>query len=150
MTEGQQSESDHTLQSGIDELGVYAWVCVDPFVFPQVAVLKTAYWFTDRFYLYLSRTADGRLRIELRQKTAGDTEELVSACREFCNSLLDQTVRQQVLHETATVREALIRKAFFDVQNPEAAVAAQANEAHVPQKHQSYQDDPLGIARRHQ
>lgn len=148
MGEGLKSESDSALQCGTDELGVYAWICVDPSIFPQIAVLKTAYWFTERFYLYLSRSSDARLRVEIRHKTSGTTDELASACREFCNSLLDQVVRLRVLQETSTVRDSLIRKAFFDVQDPAAAVAAQANESYVPREHQSYHDDPLRIGHR--
>ena len=145
MSDAQRTESDGALQCGADELGVYAWISVDPSVFSQIAVLKTAYWFSERFYLYLTRTADGRLRVELRHKTSGTTDELESACREFCNSLLDQEVRQHVLHETSAVRDSLIRKAFFDVRNPEAALKARANEGYVPREDQSYRDDPLGI-----
>jgi His-Xaa-Ser system protein HxsD len=139
-------EVEGALQTGTDELGVYAWIRVDPSVFSQIAVLKAAYWLSERFYLYLARTTDGALLVELRHKTSsGTSEELTSACREFCNSVLDQEVRQHVLHETSAVRDALIRKAFFDVQSPEAALKAQANEGYVPQEHQSFRDDPLGI-----
>jgi len=141
----QRPEIEGALECGTDELGVYAWIRVDPSVFSQIAVLKTAYWFSERFYLYLARTADGHLLVELRHKTSGALEELASACREFCNSILDQEVRQHVLHETSAVRDALIRKAFFDVQSPEAALKAQANEGYVPQERQSFRDDPLGI-----
>jgi len=144
------SEHDGGLQYGTDSLGVYAWLCVDPVVFPQIAILKTAYWCTDRYYAYLARTADGKIRVELRHKTAGTADELTTACREFCNHLLDQTVRHAVLQETAAVRDALVRKAFFDVQDPTAAEAAQANECYVPRPQDSYQADPLGIAKRRQ
>ncbi len=139
-------EVEGAFQTGTDELGVYAWIRVDPSVFSQIAVLKTAYWFSERFYLYLARTTDGALLVELRHKISPSTSnELTSACREFCNSVIDHEVRQQVLYETSAVRDSLIRKAFFDVQSPDAALKAQGNEAHVPQNHQSYRDDPRGI-----
>ncbi len=142
--------ADTALQSGTDELGVYAWVSVDPSLFSQTVVFKTAYWFSERFYLYLSKAPDGRLLVELRHKTTGTAEELTVACREFCNSLLDHAVRQQVLQETSATRDALIRKAFFDVRSPDAARQVQANEGSVPREGQSYREDPLGIGMRPQ
>jgi His-Xaa-Ser system protein HxsD len=141
-------ESGVALQFGTDDLGVYARVCIDPSVFSQVSVLKTAYWFSDRFYLYLTRTTDGRFLVEFRQKNVDTTEDLTAACREFCTGLIDYAVRQHVLTETSAVRDALIRKAFFDVQNADADRMAQANESFVPKEGQSYRDDPLKIGQR--
>ena len=148
MPDTPNSERGAALQFGTDELGVYARVCIDPSVFSQVSVLKTAYWFSDRFYLYLARTTDERLLVEFRQKNLGTPEDLTSACREFCTSLVDHAVRQHVLTETSAVRDALIRKAFFDVQSPDASLKAQANERFVPRENQSYRDDPLSIGQR--
>ncbi len=148
MGDAQSSESEKGLGWGTDGLGVYAHVRVDPAIYNELAVLKTAYWFTDRFYVYLSKQADSTILIELRPKTTGSEQDLVSACREFCNSLLDHSVRQQVIRETSAVRDSLIRKAFFEGSNPEAALKARGNESYVPGDGQTYRDDPLAIRQR--
>jgi His-Xaa-Ser system protein HxsD len=141
----QTSGTHDALRWATDELGVYACVSVDPAVYTKVAILKTAYWFTDKFYVYLSNGADGRILVELRSKVTGTKEELLSACREFCNSVLDHSVRQHVIRETSGVRDSLVRKAFFEARSPEAAVKANGNEAFVPREGQGYRDDPLGL-----
>ena len=95
-----------------DLLGDSAVVTIDPTVYSETAIFKTAYWFTDRFYLYLDRTAAGAVRVELRSKE-GLSADLVQSCSEFCNSLIDFQVRELVSRETAGIREALVKHAFL-------------------------------------
>lgn len=98
----------------IDELGRFAELTIHDSVYDRVAVYKTAYWFTDRHYVFL-RPHDKGLVVELRLKrpmaTPGD---VAAVAGDFANRLLDQQVRQQVLAETAEVRDGLIQKAFFE------------------------------------
>src|SRR5471030_1729315 len=97
--------SASAFESGSDSLGVYVRVSVDPKVFSETAILKTAYWFTDQYYLYLSNNrATELLDVEFRLKQGDDIAKLKVACGEFCNAMLDQAVRQRVLDETAPVR----------------------------------------------
>jgi His-Xaa-Ser system protein HxsD len=103
------------IATAFDDLGAAATLAVDLGVYTLEAVLKTAYWHTDRFFLYLHRDdcAPQRVLVEMRGKDgAPGRDVLVAACGEFANALLDQTVRQRVLAETRDVRDALLRKAF--------------------------------------
>lgn len=128
---------------GSDDLGVFAQVSVDPAVFSEAAILKTAYWFTDHYYLFLAKnTGTGLLDVEFRLKQGDDKEKLKAACGEFWNALLDQEVRQKVLSETTAVRDALIKKAFFEARLAVPA-SVTSNESRQPAVGQSYIDDPV-------
>lgn len=100
-----------------DQLGAFASITVDPAVYETETIFRTAYWFTDRYFVFLSRTSDNQTRVELRAKE-GTGADLERACADFCNSLIDFRVRQIVATETAGVREALVTKAFSETASP--------------------------------
>jgi His-Xaa-Ser system protein HxsD len=133
---------------GEDVLGAFVQVDVDTAVYSETAVLKTAYWFTDSHYLFLSRLPGGTvLTVELRQKQATSLADLQAACGEFANRLLDAEVRQRVLAETSTVRDTLIRKAFFEAKAP-LPKGVLSDESRIAQPGQTEQGDPVGATRR--
>lgn len=136
------------VRSGEDGLGVFVQVDVDTAVYSETAVLKTAYWFTDSHYLFLSRLPGGTvLTVELRQKQGTSLVELQAACGEFANRLLDAEVRQRVLAETSNVRDTLIRKAFFEAKAP-LPKGVLSDESRNAQPGQTEHGDPVGAARR--
>jgi His-Xaa-Ser system protein HxsD len=105
------------VEYSLDDLGGYATISVDTRVFSEAAILKTAYWLTDQYYLYLFRDnahPESKLIVELRLKKQGDHNSLENACRVFSNQLLDQEVRQVVQAETSGLRDSLVQKAFFE------------------------------------
>lgn len=107
-----------TVKCSLDNLGGYASICVDTRVFCDTAILKTAYWLTDKFYLYLSMGQEEPyflyVEIRLKEKHPNSKEMLEDVCREFNNLLVDQEVRQKILAETSTIRDTLVQKAFFE------------------------------------
>ena len=106
-------------RAGADELGVFASTSVDPKVFSYTAIFKTAYWFTDQYYVYFSEDRNtGLLNVELRLKQGDDAERLKAACGEFWNKLLDYQVRETVLAQTSSIRDTLVKKAFFEAKAP--------------------------------
>jgi His-Xaa-Ser system protein HxsD len=105
-------------RAGSDELGVFALASVDPHVFPNTVLFKTAYWFTDHYYLRLAREPSGNIAVEFRPKQGDDIEALKAACGEFGNKLLDYVVREKVLAQTSVVRDTLVKKAFFEAKAP--------------------------------
>ena len=107
------------IEYSLDDLGACAVICIDTRVFSETAIMKSAYWLTDDYYLYLSRDkADpaSKLLVELRLKEpSADSQKLLEvACRRFGNNLIDQEVRQTVQVETAKLRDTLVQKAFFE------------------------------------
>lgn len=96
-----------------DRLGNQASITVDPKIYSIDVIFRTAYWFTDRFYVFLDRNSDDQIVIEVRTKDAS-AANLQDACAEFCNSLIDFRVREMVGKEMAPIREALVTKAFLE------------------------------------
>jgi His-Xaa-Ser system protein HxsD len=125
-----------------DGLGLFARVSVDPCIYSETAILKTAYWFTDYYYLFLMKNhGTGLIDLEIRLKTGEDIDALKSACGQFWNRLLDQEVRQRVIEETSCVRDTLIKKAFFEAHAvlPDRCIS---DESQVPKPGQSNLEGP--------
>ena len=96
-----------------DVLGDAGIVVVDASLYSETVVFKAAYWFTERFFVFLERTPTGAIRIELRNKP-GEDVDLALACSDFCNTLIDFRVREIVNKETSGIREALVKRAFLE------------------------------------
>lgn len=98
-----------------DEFGGYRRIVFDTSLYPMPVVLKTLYWFTDRYYIQLSWEDENRsqLLITFRNKNIEEdvSEEVVG---EFCNALIDQSVRYIVQKETQTVRDIIVKRAFSE------------------------------------
>jgi len=94
--------SSDSLKWEADALGAFATFLIDTAVYNKITIFKTAYWYTNHCYVFLSKPDDltETVRIEIRPKKEIGGEELIVLCREFCNSLVDQQVRQYVIAET--------------------------------------------------
>ena len=142
------SGDNQALVSEQDELGTLARVQIDSSIYCLVAIFKTAYWFTDKFYVFLARGSEPDfITVELRPKEDNPDFDLERSCREFCNSLVDQQVRQDVIQETGEVRDTLLRKAFGEGQkhaNPDLLVEDNSN---IPTSDMHYPDDPLKVGK---
>ncbi len=132
-----------------DPLGQYVSICIDTTVYGRVAVFKTVYWFTDQYYVLLQKAEpeSNDLRVELRLKSEADSDILEQAGGEFLNRLLDQQVRQDVLIETANIRDYLVKKAFFEGTMHSDPDHLLSDESHISTADQSASDDPLKIGR---
>ena len=91
---------------------------IDEGIYTKEAVLRTAYWFIDRCYLFIRRQGPGRLSVQIKVKPATlehpAPESLEIVAGEFTNSLLEYQLRHEVESQTGRIRELLIAKAFSD------------------------------------
>src|SRR5882724_9352319 len=87
-------------------------------VYSRDAVLRTAYWFTDRCYLYIARHGFDVLRVHFKPKGSKKpnavAETLEDIAGEFLNSLLDHQLRRDIESQTGQIRELLVAKAFAE------------------------------------
>lgn len=84
-------------------------------IYPKIAVIKSAYAFTDRAYVHLDAEGDYYL-VNLKPK---EKQDPVSE-DEFINEMLCQSVRHEVLNQTRSLRELLFaRAAASSYINPE-------------------------------
>lgn len=83
---------------------------VDVRIYSLRAILKTAYWFTERAFLHLQFRAEHLVEIRLRAKSAtADPDEIVG---DFLNDLIDQRLRELVGAETEKSRDLIIAHAL--------------------------------------
>jgi len=98
--------------SGIDvaKEGTMRVVTIDTRAYGLNAVLKTAYWFTDRAFLHLQYGSGHEIELRLRPKrsdTDGD-----SLAGDFMNELLEQQLRDAVAAETEGMRDLIFAHAL--------------------------------------
>ncbi len=76
-------------------------------LYPKIALLKSAYSFTNRAYVHLD-CDDGFYYVDLTPKPGCPiiTEE------EFSNEMLSQSVRHEIYTQTKTLRELLVARAM--------------------------------------
>jgi His-Xaa-Ser system protein HxsD len=92
-------------------------------VYSVEAVLRTAYWFTDRAYIFISKPTEQTLRLHLKTKPPtlecphqGTIKEVAG---EFSNALLDNQLRESIEQRTGKIRELLVMKAVAEAAVPE-------------------------------
>ena len=84
---------------------------VDESIYHRKTVLRACYWFTERCYLFVTRTTPGVLDVHIRAKSGEHAETVASVAGEFANALLDYELRRQIDEETGKIRELLVAKA---------------------------------------
>lgn len=77
-------------------------------LYPKEAVMKAAYHFIDRCYLYVDMRGNDYV-IEI---TAKKDQDISNVENEFENELLAQAVRFQVYNQTHVLREVLMARAM--------------------------------------
>ena len=134
------------IRANSDELGTFALLEVDTSIYSQVAILRTAYWFTENFFLFLSPgPSEGTVYIELRSKGNPNDISLEKSLWEFCNSLLDHQVRQDVIQETGGIRDVIIRKAFSEGHKHADPNNLDSDESNIPTEEHDFKNDQLDV-----
>ncbi|QQR80749.1 MAG: His-Xaa-Ser system protein HxsD [Deltaproteobacteria bacterium] len=89
-------------------------ISLDESVYGLSVILKTSYSFTDKCYLLISSVGP-KLVVRIAPLEDSDEKKLdfKQVAKEFCNQLLEQKMREQVLTETGTIRETIITRAFL-------------------------------------
>jgi His-Xaa-Ser system protein HxsD len=105
---------------------------VDASIYSQDAVLRAAYKFTDRCYVFIEHP--GNFVVALTPKDTLASRALIG---EFCNELLDQQVRESLSREFGDLRTLIVAQAF-----------AEGNLLDKERDEGNYQADPLGIGKR--
>lgn len=85
---------------------------VDETLYPLDAIYGASYLFIDRYYVFLERAEDKKVRIRMRVKKEVSEDVLVALIGEFANELLNQVLRFKVSESTAQIREYTMARAF--------------------------------------
>ena len=81
-------------------------------IYGRDALLRTCYWFTDRCYVFITRTP-GTFNVHLRAKP-DSPNSLDAITGEFQNALLDYQLRHDIDQQTGKIRELLVAKAVAE------------------------------------
>ena len=99
-----------------DSLGKFLKVKLDINLYPIASIMRSTYWFTDKYFLFLSweDLEHKKLNIFFRGKEALSDQTLLAVAGEFLNSVLDQTIRAQIEEETKTIKSVIVKRAFAE------------------------------------
>lgn len=94
---------------------------VDLEVYGLAALLKVAAKFTDRCFVHLQRRGEQIVEVRFRSKSQLPLDSIAG---EFCNEILDQSLREIVARESEPVRNLVLAYALSRVglANPESGV----------------------------
>jgi His-Xaa-Ser system protein HxsD len=84
---------------------------LDSSLYPDEAVFRSCYAFTDRCYMFLQR--DGNvLKVRFRQRR--QSAELDVIVGQFGNELINNRIRYSLARETRPIRELIVAQAFAE------------------------------------
>lgn len=86
---------------------------VDSTLYELDAILRACYKYTDRCYLFLTRDpgTEGLVNIFFMSKRQSDLSEVMG---DFCNELVDQSLRLALSQEFGPIRELVVAQAFSE------------------------------------
>lgn len=88
------------------------YLTLDTVLYPEAAIFRTCYLYTDRTYIYMRTERANELIIEFRAKRG--KEDLASVVGEFGNELINQRIRLELSSETQQIREMIVAQAFSE------------------------------------
>jgi His-Xaa-Ser system protein HxsD len=97
-----------------------AIVEIDESIYEAPAVLRAAYWMTDRAYVLIQRPEPGKLVVRVRAKRTQPSlkspkvDDPLELAGELANALLDHQLREEVARRTAGVRQLILERALAD------------------------------------
>lgn len=85
---------------------------IDTSLYPDEAVFRACYAFTDRCYLFLQREPEHTLKVYFRRRRQSADLELIVG--DFGNELVSQRIRHSLARETRPIRELIVSQAFAE------------------------------------
>jgi His-Xaa-Ser system protein HxsD len=83
---------------------------IDLGIYHESALMKVVYRFTDRCFVHLQHRSDKI--VEVRFQSKNPQEPLDHIAGDFCNELLDQTLREIIGRESEPVRNLVLAHAL--------------------------------------
>ena len=90
---------------------------VDKNIYQHEAILSATYKFTDNCYIHIDSLDSNYYGAYFTQKHPAD--DLTFQVNAFCNELIDQQIRLNLNNQNRSVKELIIKKAFFSFQDHE-------------------------------
>lgn len=88
---------------------------VEKALYHHQAILSAAHEFTDICYIHVASIDSNFYGVYFTPKKSG--VDLSSQINEFCNELIDQQLRLNLDNSNKSIKELIIKKAFFPFQD---------------------------------
>jgi radical SAM pair-associated protein len=82
-------------------------------IYPLDVIMKTAYNYTDGFYIFFDYEKDGFIEVKLKHKEDCDVPKLEAVVGEFYNELLNQKIRLDIQKSTSNIRQLILGRALY-------------------------------------
>ncbi len=82
-------------------------------IYPLSVILKTAYNFTNNFYVFFDYIADDCIEVQIKSKGILSDNELEKMVGEFYNELLNQNIRYDIQNKTNNLRQLILGRALY-------------------------------------
>lgn len=104
-------------------------------VYSLQALMKAAYQYTGKYHVHIEPTMPDDYRVQLKHKQSNQELDLHELAGEFCNTLLDFSLRESIAKDSEPIRNLILANAFSRTSliEPDLEVA-------------DYTQDPRGIA----
>lgn len=83
-------------------------------IYSLTSVMKTAYMFIDKVYIYFDYEKEKSIRVEFSSKETYDKNFMEKIIGEFYNELLNQTLRLKIFKDTKNIRELILGRALYN------------------------------------
>ena len=83
-------------------------------IYSLTVVMKTAYMFIDKVYIYFDYEKVNVLRVEFTAKQKYDKDYMEKMVGEFYNELLNQALRLKIFEKTKNIRELILGRALYN------------------------------------
>lgn len=123
---------------------------INTMIYPLAAIMKTAYNYTDKYYIFLDYASDTLIEVQLKPKDYTDNK-LEATVGNFYNELLNQNIRQDIQKNTSHLRQLILGRALYtecieiqeneNVKNPQSDSIKIDIDANV-----DYNSDPYQIS----
>lgn len=90
---------------------------VEKHLYDHEAILSAAHKFTDLCYIHITSINADYFGIFFSLKNSN--ADLNTCIKEFCNELIDQQIRHNLEKSNKSIKELIIKKAFFPFQESE-------------------------------
>ena len=87
---------------------------VDKSLYCQEAILTATYKFTDTCYIHIASMDLNNCGVYITPKNSAT--DVKSVMNEFLNELIDQQIRHNLAQSNNSIKELIIKKAFFPFQ----------------------------------
>ena len=100
-----------TVQNKVDAGNIV--FTINTMIYPLAVIMKTAYNYTDNFYIFLDYINDGIIEVQIKSKESIDIAELESLVGDFYNELLNQNIRLDIQKNAGNLRQLILGRALY-------------------------------------